>query len=55
MGGVEQRHAEVDGPVDGLDDLLIVERAVCAAQLPATEADRRALEVGISYAVSLHL
>ena len=55
MRGVEQRYAEVDGPVDGLDDLLVVERAVCAAQLPATKADRRALEVGFSYGVSLHL
>jgi hypothetical protein len=48
FSGVEAIDAVVDRRLDGAPELALVDPAVGAADLPATEPDRRDLEVGLA-------
>jgi hypothetical protein len=54
LGGVEAVDAEIEGSADGTGELRLVDLAVAAADLPATEPDGRDLESRLSEGPVLH-
>src|SRR5437868_5748284 len=54
--GIDERHTEVDGPLDGRDHLVVVATAVLRiAHLPAAEPDGRDAETSVAELALLHL
>src|SRR5258708_21206131 len=54
--GIEERHTQVDGAVDGRDHLVVVAAAVLRiAHLPAAEPDGRNAETSVAELALLHL
>ena len=54
VGGVEQGDAELEGPLDGRDPVLVLDRGVREGHAHATEADGRDLEALVSETASLY-
>src|SRR5260221_12928739 len=54
FGGIKAGYAMVDRPFDGVLKLALVDPAVRAADFPATEPDRRDLEVGLAELAIFH-